>query len=340
MVRAGALTVSVLFLLAAAAPREILPPRPTEADRAAAFVWDLPEGFPVPRVPPDNPMSAAKVELGRLLFHDKRLSGDGTIACASCHRPERAYTDGRARAVGIDANRHPRSAMSLTNVAYNATLGWDDPALTRLEDQALIPMLNTNPLEMGIFGREAVVLARIRAVPNYSALLREAFPDDAEPLTLRNLAYALAAFERTLISGRTPYDRWAFGGEVDVLETDQRAGARLFFSQRLGCFRCHAGFNFSGPVVFEGSDDATPTLRNIALTAPYMHDGSIPTLEAAVDHYAAGGRARSAHPDNPAVDTLMTGFELTPGERRQVVAFLHALTDPAFVRRAQLLSRP
>ena len=379
MVRTSALAATALLLLAVAGNQNRLPPEPTDPGREAAFVWDLPEGFPAPRVPPDNPMSAAKVELGRRLFHDKRLSADASVACASCHRPERAYTDGRARAVGIDDNHHPRSAMSLTNVAYNATLGWDDPTLSRLEDQALIPLLNTNPPEMGVSGREAEVLARIRAVPRYAALFRQAFPEATEPVSLRAVTYALAAFERTLISGSTPYDRWAFGGEVDALDPDQRAGARLFFSQRLSCFRCHAGFNFSGPVVYEGSDDAAPrfhntglyntdgrgsypvpntgvhrhtgrqadmgqfrapTLRNIALTAPYMHDGSISTLEAAVDHYAAGGRARPAHPDNPAVDTLMTGFELTPGERRQLVAFLHALTDPDFVRRAQSLRRP
>ncbi len=379
MVKASALTAAALLLLAAAAHKNTLPTGPAEVGGEAAFVWELPEGFPTPRVPPGNAMSAAKVELGRLLFHDKRLSGDGTVACASCHQPEQAYTDGRDRALGIDANVHPRSAMSLTNVAYNATLGWDDPSLTRLEDQALIPLLNTSPPEMGVSGREKAVLARLKADRHYAHLFGKIFPDEVNPFTLRNVTYALAAFQRTLISGDTPYDRWAFGGEVTALDPDQRAGARLFFSQRLSCFRCHAGFNFSGPVVYEGSDDANsrfhntglynedgrgsyptpntgvhrhtgrradmgqfraPTLRNIALTAPYMHDGSIPTLEAAVDHYAAGGRTRAAHPRNPAIDTLMTGFELTPDERRQLVAFLHALTDQSFVDRAQAMSPP
>ncbi len=243
MVKASALTAAALLLLAAVAHKNTLPTGPAEVGGEAAFVWELPEGFPTPRVPPDNPMTAAKIELGRLLFHDRRLSGDRTVACASCHQPGQAYTDGRDRALGIDANVHPRSAMSLTNVAYNATLGWDDPSLTRLEDQALIPLLNTG------------------------------------------------------VHRHT-------GGRADM-----------------GQFRA-------------------PTLRNIALTAPYMHDGSIPTLEAVVDHYAAGGRTRAAHPRNPAIDTLMTGFELTPDERRQLVAFLHALTDQSFVDRAQAMSPP
>ena len=330
-------------------------------------------------------MTPEKVELGRRLFHDPRLSGDGTVACASCHHPERAYTDGRNTAVGIQDNVHPRATMSLTNVAYNATLGWDDPQLTRLEDQALVPLFNTQPPEMGLAGREDEMLARLKADRRYPQLFREAFPDDAEPITTRHLTYALAAFERTLISGDSPYDRWAYGGNSEALDADQRAGARLFFSRRLSCFRCHAGFNFSGPVVYAGAKDTpprfhntglydldgggtypapntgvhrhtgrpkdmgrfrAPTLRNIALTAPYMHDGSVPTLEAVIDHYAAGGRARSANPharrnaSDTATDALMTGFELTPEQRGQLVAFLHALTDPAFVRRAQALSRP
>ena len=356
-----------------------------KGERPSVFVWQLPEGFPPPRVPPDNPMTPVKVELGRRLLHDPRLSGDGTLACAGCHHPEKAYTDGRPTAVGIQGIRHPRAAMSLANVAYNATLGWDDPQLTRLEDQALVPLFNTQPPEMGLAGREDEMLARLKNDHQYPQLFREAFPDDAEPITTRNLTYALAAFERTLISGNSPYDRWAYGGHPEALDADQRAGARLFFSRRLSCFRCHAGFNFSGPVVYAGGEDTpprfhntglydldgggtypapntgvhrhtgrqkdmgrfrAPTLRNVALTAPYMHDGSVPTLEAVIDHYAAGGRARAANPharrkrSDTATDSLMTGFELTSEQRGQLVAFLHALTDPAFVRRAQALSRP
>jgi cytochrome c peroxidase len=325
-------------------------------------------------------MTPEKVELGRRLFHDPRLSGDGTVSCASCHRPELAYTDGRSRAVGSQGSVHPRSAMSLSNVAYNATLGWDDPTLTRLEDQSLVPLFNTQPLEMGVAGRENEVLARFRDDRRYRQLFHRAFPADGEPVSMGNVTRALASFERTLISGNSPYDRWAYGGEVDALDSDERAGARLFFSQRLSCFRCHAGFNLSGPVVHDGSgtlearfhntglynEDGrgaypepntgvhrltgrnedmgkfrAPTLRNIALTSPYMHDGSVPTLEAVIDHYAAGGRARSLGPGarngapNIPRDPLVTGFELTPEERRQLAAFLRALTDESFVRRAR-----
>ena len=379
MVKAGTAAAVALVLAFTACATEHRDAIRHSSDDQTEYVWQLPEGFPIPRVPAENPMTAQKVELGRRLFFDQRLSGDGSISCASCHRPELAYTDGRSRGIGIRQTIHPRSAMSLTNVAYNATLGWDDPGLTRLEDQALVPLLNTQPLEMGVVDRVEEVLNRFKKDRNYRRLFALAFPEADNPVSLRNVAYALASFERTLISGNTPYDRWAYGGDADALDADQRAGARLFFSRRLGCFHCHTGFNFSGPVVYEGSEAPpplfhntglynqdgsgaypepntgvhrhtarredmgkfrAPTLRNIALTAPYMHDGSVPTLAAVVDHYAVGGRARhaglgaNAAETGVLIDSLITGFELNEQERTQLIAFLHALSDESFVRAA------
>ena len=379
MVKAGTAAVVALVLLAAGCEVGRTTSSHSDRELSVGYVWQLPEGFPTPYVPADNPMTPAKIELGRRLFHDNRLSGDGSVACATCHQPALAYTDGKSRSVGMRGERHPRSAMSLTNVAYNATLGWDDPHLTRLEDQALVPLLNTQPLEMGIAGRQEEVLKRFITDRTYRRLFIKAFPQDGDPVTLRNVTYALAAFERTLISGDSAYDRWAYGGQTDALDSEQRAGARLFFSSKLSCFRCHAGFNFSGPVVYEGSEVPdtqfhntglynldgrgaypqpntgvhritgreedmgkfrAPTLRNIALTAPYMHDGSIATLEGVIDHYATGGRA-SIHSDasdtdpDHTKDSLVRGFAITPKERGQLIAFLHALTDESFLRAAQ-----
>lgn len=313
-------------------------------------------------------MTVGKVELGRLLFHDPRLSGNGTLACADCHRPELAFTDGRAHAVGAEGEEHPRSAMSLMNVAYNASFGWDDPLLTSLEDQAMVPLLNELPIEMGVRGRQAEVLERFRRDPVVRALFRREFPGDREPISLHNLVRALASFQRTLISGNSAYDRWAYQAQTDALSPSARAGARLFFSARLSCSRCHSGFNLSGPVVYAESDAGTPrfhdtglldsnsgsdrvdpntgvhrvtgrdedrghfrapTLRNIALTAPYMHDGRFPTLEAVIDHYAAGGSAQSSDDSPP--DPLITGFELTEEERRHLVSFLESLTDQSYL---------
>jgi cytochrome c peroxidase len=357
------------------------PSRPRAADEN--YVWELPPGFPEPLVPADNPMTPAKIELGRRLFHDPRLSGNGKLACSGCHRPELAYTDGRARAVGAEGARHPRSAPSLVNVAYNATLNWDDPALTQLEDQARVPLFNEHPLEMGLAGREAEVLARLRADRVYRELFTAAFPTSAEPFTPDHVVLALACFERTLISGDSPYDRWAFRAEVDALSAQARRGARLFFSSRLSCFRCHTGFNLSGPVVHDGSGpvepefhntglynlDAkgaypppntgvhrvtgnpedmgrfrAPTLRNVALTAPYMHDGSLDRLKDVLDFYSRGGRNLVEGPyagdgrASPLKDPLVRGFELSQAEREELIAFLEALTDDRFIERAKQLA--
>lgn len=341
----------------------------------AGWEWDLPPGFPAPRVPPDNPMTVAKVDLGRALFFDPRLSGDGTLACAGCHRPELAFTDGRARAEGVHGDRHRYATMSLANVAYNLTLGWDDPSLDRLERQAHVPLSNDDPVEMGTTAREARVLARFRRDPVATERFRLAFPDADDPLTLDHVVRAIASYERTLVSGDAPYDRFV-AGDRGALTADARAGMRLFFSSRLRCSECHAGFNFSGAVTHSGDEALTggpdvprfhntglydtdgagaypagatgvhrvtgqaadmgkfraPTLRNVAVTAPYMHDGSVDTLDAVVRFYAAGGRgagARSRLKDPP-----VAGFALTDAERASVVAFLEALTDRGFLARA------
>ncbi len=146
------------------------------------YVWRLPQGFPEPRVPADNPMSAAKVELGRRLFYDQRLSVTGTYACASCHRQELAFTDGRATAVGATGEAHPRSSMSLVNVAYARTLTWSDPGATRLEDQALTPLLGEHPVEMGLAGREDTLLRDLHSDAAYRRLFPDVFPRRARPL--------------------------------------------------------------------------------------------------------------------------------------------------------------
>jgi cytochrome c peroxidase len=270
--------------------------------------------------------------------------------------------------------------MSLANVAYASTFGWDDPTLTSLESQALVPLLNEHPVEMGVAGHEEQVLDRLRRDRAYRRLFDRAFPESQDPFTLDHVVRALASFERTLISSDSPYDRWAYRAEVNALTAKARAGAALFFSQRLACFRCHAGFNLSGNVIHAGEDpDApvfhntalynldgegaypetnsglhrvtgqaadmgkfrAPTLRNIALTAPYMHDGSLATLEEVLDHYAAGGRAIADGPlagsgaDSPLKDSLMAGFKLSAEDRQALIAFLNALTDESFVERSR-----
>jgi cytochrome c peroxidase len=356
---------------------------------AADYKWDLPRGFPPPRVPADNPMSNAKVQLGRYLFYDTRMSANGKQSCASCHRQELAFTDGRATAVGTTGQDHPRSAMSLVNVAYLGVLTWSDSTLHTLEEQALIPILSEHPVELGLKGRVGIFLRQLAADKVYRPLFAQAFPAEKDPYTLANVAKALAGFERTIISADSPYDRFYFGGDATAISDSAQRGQAIFFGDQVaimtatvggkpaGCFRCHSGFNFSDATVYRGSPNApiefhntalydmpgtfhypwpnlgiyrqtkkpadagkfrTPPLRNIELTAPYMHDGSIATLEEVLDHYADGGRTIATGPyagrghDNPYRDARMTGFTLTPQNRQDLLAFLRSLTDLSVTR--------
>jgi len=334
---------------------------------AAEFDWNLPAGFPRPAVPPDNPMNAAKVELGRRLFYDQRMSVNGTESCGTCHRQALAFTDGRARAQGATGQLHPRSSMSLVNVAYVPFLTWANPATTSLEKQALVPMLSEEPIELGLNGRQQEFLAAVRNDPVYRTLFPHAFPEQPDGYTLENLVKAIAAFERTIVSMRSPYDRYRWGGDSSAISDAARRGELLFFSsERAGCFQCHAGWNFSAGVQFEGSVTAegrpgalsgffntgvsayqapdrglyeqtgrtgdvgrfrVPSLRNIAITAPYMHDGTLATLEEVLDHYSAGGKFH--HPNK---SPILRPFPLADGEKRDLLEFLKSLTDEELLR--------
>jgi len=294
-------------------------------------------------------MSARKVELGRRLFYDTRLSSTGAYSCASCHQQARAFTDGRARALGATGELHPRSAMSLANVAYNARFGWEDPDTASLEAQAAIPMLNTAPIELGVAGNEARILAALQRDRFYAREFPRVFPESRRGLRLEHVQKALAAFERTLISGSSAYDRAVYGDDASALSPLARRGLRLFTSPELACSSCHGGPAFAGdgasfhhngltpPAALAGlfartrrPDDAgrfrAPGLRNIALTAPYMHDGRLATLREVIAHYASGG----VHA--PQQSERVRGFTLREGDADALVAFLEALTDEAFVR--------
>ncbi len=321
------------------------------------FDWNLPEGFPRPAVPADNPMSAAKVELGRYLFYDRRLSVNGKESCATCHRQELAFTDGKPRAEGTTGKLHPRSSMSLVNVAYAVRLTWADPELASLEDQALVPMFGEQPVELGLKGHEREFLASLRNEPIYQRYFPQVFPGETDAFTLRHVTKAIAAFERTIISMRSPYDRYRWGGDMSALSAAAKRGEILFSSsERARCFQCHGGWNFSGEVRVEGdngnaaggffntgvteyaapnrglyektqrADDMgkfrAPTLRNIAITGPYMHDGSLATLDDVIDHYVAGGKF--AHPNK---SRMIRPLALTDADQRDLIEFLKSLTD-------------
>jgi cytochrome c peroxidase len=306
-----------------------------------AWRWDLPPGFPPPLVPTDNPMSAPKVELGRYLFYDARLSVTGKTACATCHRPGLAFTDGRATALGTTGQSHTRNTMSLINAAYGASLTWADPSIRAFEGQALIPMFGEQPIEMGLHEADGVPAA-VADDARYRNLFARAFPAESPAITYRNAVKAIAAFERTLIAANSPYDRYHYGGDNPAVSAAARRGETIFFSQPFSCFRCHGGFLFSDSVEFDGRTRReppvhitgvagpgafkAPSLRNIALTAPYMHDGSIPTLEAVIDRYAAGG----SHVPNQ--DPLIGGFTITSAQRADLVEFLRSLSGESLAR--------
>lgn len=346
----------------------------------ARFRWSLPKGFPTPIVPTDNPMSDAKVELGRRLFYDTRLSGNQNFSCSSCHRQENAFADARNVPFGSTGQAHPRNSMELTNVAYQPTLAWADPALRQLERQALVPMFGDTPVELGLKGREGELLQRLRDVTLYRQLFKAAFPSQVDPITLSNLTRAIASFERTFLSGSSPYDKFV-AGDAKAISAAAKRGEQLFRGSRLNCAQCHAGVLFTKFVTFVGAPAVepefinnglynvggtgayptpntglfavtgvasdmgkfkVPTLRNIALTFPYMHDGSLGSLSEVIDHYAAGGRTISSGANagdgsrNPFKSPLITGFTLSGSEKSDLIAFLESLTDSSFITNRKL----
>ncbi|HYM29374.1 MAG TPA: cytochrome c peroxidase, partial [Steroidobacteraceae bacterium] len=342
--RAGVLLAALLAVAATA-----------RAEPPVAYAWHLPRGFQPPAVPADNPMSQAKVDLGERLFFDTRLSVTGRYSCASCHQPARAFSDGRALAVGATGATLPHNALALVNVAYSISLGWTRREPRTLEAQMLEPMLNEHPVELGLRDRERGLCQALAAEPGYVAAFSAAFgapgeaaagePCPAGPVTFIRIVRAIAAFERTLISGGSAFDRYVFGGEHEALPVSAKRGMALFFSARVGCAGCHSGINFAGnwrdaqgatgdaSFAVEGTSVRAvrvPTLRNVALTAPYMHDGRFATLDAVLAHYSQLGTQAAR---GMTLDPRLPRTALTAAERADLVAFLDSLTDSAFVSR-------
>ena len=255
--------------------------------------------------------------------------------------------------------------MSLANVAYHPVLTWANPLLDSLEKQALVPMFGEAPVEMGLAGREHALFARLAADPMYPGRFRSAFQERNGAIDLGTITKALAAFQRTLVSADAPYDRYRYGGRSDAISPAAKRGEALFFSERLECFHCHGGVHLTDNLVHRRKPFAefgfhntglydrdgkgaypadnvgliehtgraedmgrfrTPSLRNVALTAPYMHDGSIERLEDVILHYGAGGRARSG-----LTSPFLPGFTLSTSEIADLIAFLESLTDERFV---------
>jgi cytochrome c peroxidase len=327
-----ALTVVTCAVAFIARGADAPPPVPRDTLPATLPLDKVPLGLGPRPVPADSPLTTARVRLGRRLFFDPLLSADRTVACASCHQPEHGFASAGGRPRGIRGQQALRRAPSLFNRAYGTSFFWDGRAAT-LEEQALKPI--DNPAELGTGVGEAV--RRLRADAAYRTQFDDAFDDG---VTAANLARALASFERVLLRGDSRLDRFR-QGDVGALTDAERHGLWLYESKG-ACWRCHSGTTFTDEQyhntgVSWGREPAdwgryavtnhdadrgrfkTPTLRGVALTAPYMHDGSLATLEDVVAFYNKGGGR------NPHLDPALAPLGLTDDEVRDLVAFLKAL---------------
>ncbi|KUR73996.1 cytochrome C peroxidase [Novosphingobium sp. Fuku2-ISO-50] len=288
---------------------------------APGWEWHLPPGVAPPPVPADNPMRAAKVELGRRLFYDADLSLDGTMACATCHEARHGFGDGNTTHPGVTGEAGRRNVPGLANVAWFSPLTHADPGQTTLERQVAVPVMGTHPVEMGMAGRADQIAQRLGRDGCYRRMFAEAFPENDGRIDLDTVAKAIAGFERTLVSYGSAWDHGA-------LDAGAQRGERTF---RRACAGCHAGVRFTdlrfhllGPVDVSAPDQGlyektgraddrgrfrTPSLRNVAMTGPWWHDGSAKSLDEAIARH---------------------GLALRPGETVDLIAFLKALDDPAF----------
>lgn len=302
-----------------------------------------PLGLPPVPVPVNNKPTAQTVALGKRLYYDSNLSADGTVSCASCHSPEHGFTDGQANSTGVGGQHGKRSAPTVLNAAYNPVQFWDGRAAS-LEEQAAGPI--ANPIEMNLPHAEAV--KRLSADASYREQFEKAFGPGA--ITIEKVQMSIASFERTVVSGDSPFDRYQYGGDTKAMSPAAIRGLKLFRDEKkTNCAKCHTiddkyalftdgkfhnlgvGLDQDGNLTDLGRYDQTkqeadkgafrtPTLRNVALTGPYMHDGSTKTLRGVVDFYVGGGSS------NPQLDKEIRKLELSGAEREDLVAFLEALT--------------
>ncbi|MFP6768780.1 MAG: cytochrome c peroxidase [Planctomycetaceae bacterium] len=300
----------------------------------------VPFGLPPVTFPDDNPYSSAKVELGELLYFDKRLSSDNTVSCATCHSPSKGFTDAAPVSTGIKGQKGGRSAPTVINRAYSTQQFWDGRAPS-LEAQAIGPI--ANPIEMTNLKSEkaahGAVVDRLKKIKGYQSRFKTVF--GTTDVTIDHVGKAIATFERTVLSGNAPYDRFV-AGDKKALSKSAKRGFDIFF-KKAACDSCHLGFNFSdgsyenvgigmdkpepdlGRFVVTGKKSdrgsfKTPTLREIEHTGPYMHDGRFKTLEAVVEHYDRGGVK------NPNLDRRIKPLKLSKREKTDLVSFLKALS--------------
>jgi cytochrome c peroxidase len=317
------------------------PPGPGERKPAPSLVTEqIPAGFPagsiIDRAPSDNALTAERAELGKRLFYDTRLSRTFDVACATCHEQEHAFAETSVLSSGVEGRMGSRNAPALMNLAWSESFFWDGRTAT-LEEQAGKPIENPDEMDLPI----ADAVARVAEDPSYVAAFLAAYEEAPTEVSLRK---ALASFVRTLVSANSPYDRYLRGDDTSFDDAAKR-GETVFLSDRGGCFHCHPAGMLTNEGLFNngtyagGADTGrqlvtgrsgdigkfkVPGLRNVELTAPYMHDGSVPTLEAVIDQYDRGGSG------DPTTDPQIVELSLTPDEKADLLAFMRALTDLEF----------
>jgi cytochrome c peroxidase len=299
--------------------------------------FEVPAGFPIPAFPPDNEFTEVRFLLGRKLFYDPILSSDSTVSCATCHRPEFAFTDRKKVSEGIMSRIGTRNAPSLGNVVYQPYL-LREGGVPTLEMQVGVPIQEHNEFDDNIL----LIADKLNRQSNYRDLCLQAYNRLPDPFVITR---AIACFERALFSGNSSYDKFINGDQL-ALSSSAKNGLKLFNSSALKCSQCHSGINFSNYAfinngLYEDDPDLgrmrltnkeedrslfkVPSLRNVEVTYPYMHDGSINSLEEIIEHYASGGK------NNPHKSPLITGFTITAQEKQDLVNFLKSLTDNHFI---------
>ncbi len=298
----------------------------------------VPEGFPEVEFPEDNPLTQASYDLGKRLFFDPALSRDSSVSCASCHQPSLAFADLVPFSEGVAGAAGTRNAPTLANVAYHPYFT-SEGGVPTLEMQVLVPIQEHNEFDFNI----VLISERLSEDPTYVHMAQKAFDRNIDPFSITR---ALAIFERTLVSGNSAYDKMYFQGDNAAMNMDELRGMELFFSDSLACGSCHSGFNFTNyafennGLYSEYADEGryrltgleedrarfkVPTLRNIEITSPYMHDGSFNSLDEVIDHYATGGAG------HPSKSELLQGFTITENQKKELIAFLESLTDHEFL---------
>lgn len=324
--------LSGIILLLGACGKDVPLPSPEEVHLI------IPAGFPQPELPADNPLSRSKIALGKLLFFDPILSRDSSISCGSCHQPALAFSDSKAFSTGVEHRKGSRNAPPLFNLAWK-NLFLLDGGITRLDIVPLNAIVDHNEFDSNI--NEA--LKKLNRTPRYREWFRKVFADTASSFTFFK---AIEAFELTLVSGNSRYDLYVSQNQPGVLNEQERRGMALFFSERTNCSECHSGFNFTSygfennglygvytdtgrqRITMQAADRAkfmVPSLRNVEYTAPYMHDGSLASLDDVVSHYNAGGAMYLTK------SPLIRPLQLSEAEKSDLVAFLKSLSDPDFI---------